>query len=236
MEDNNSIKKDEKQENTNSSKNKKILRIVIILIAILVYTIIVVNITIKCYENKSSEKSNINNSSDDISIDSAKETQDDSGISITQQEKEEGTAAKIKLNDKITKESKYEMTVVDYEFAKKILPPNTSSYYTYYEAKEDGHQYLDIKLNYKNLDYTDITADEVGSIKIKFANKYEYTSFSIIEDSDGDFTYSNITSIAPLTTGKLHYLFDIPDEVANSSEPIVAYITIGKDMYELAIR
>ena len=80
-----------------------------------------------------------------------------------------------------------------------------------------------------------IGADGVGSVKIKYADKYEYTSFSIIEDG-GDFTYSNITNIDPLTVGKPHYLFDIPDEVANNEDSIVAYITIKGSTYELKIR
>ena len=212
--------------------------IILIIIAIIIYTVIVVQITLKIYTKV------LNDAFQNITIDSEFEnnvnTENDehniSDISISTNSSNDNNTVKINLNDVISKDSKYEISVIGYNFSKKILPPNTSGYYSYYEAKEDGHQYLDIKLNYKNLAGSEIDADEVGSIKIKFADKYEYTSFSIIEDSDGDFTYSNITPIAPLTTGKLHYLFDIPDEVANSSESIVAYITVGTENYELVIR
>lgn len=222
-----------------NKKRKK--NIILIIIAIIIYTIIVVQITLKLYtkvlndafqnitidsefENNVSNENDVNNNVSDISISSSDNSNTTNDVT------------KISINDVVSKDSKYEISVIGYNFSKKILPPNTSGYYSYYEAKEDGHQYLDIKLNYKNLAGSEIDADEVGSIKIKFADKYEYTSFSIIEDSDGDFTYSNITPIAPLTTGKLHYLFDIPDEVANSSESIVAYITVGTENYELVIR
>lgn len=220
------------------NKNKK-KKIIISIIAIIIYTILVIQVTIKLYTNvlnKAFQNINIDSKSENISTSS----DNDNLLNITILHSDSNDTAvdttKISLNDVVSKESKYEFSITGYNFGKKILPPNTSGYYSYYEAKEDGHQYLDLKLNYKNLASTDIDADEVGGIKIKFANNYEYTSFSIIEEPDGDFTYSSIRSIAPLTTGKLHYLFDIPDEVANSTESIIAYITIGSEKYELTIR
>ena len=142
----------------------------------------------------------------------------------------------LNINDVATKENKYELTVLGSNFAKTINPPNTSGFYSYYEAKEDGHQYLEVKYNYKNLSENNIGADDVVTMTIKYNNKYEYTGFSVIEDSDSDFTYTNITNIAPLTTGKLHYLFDIPDEVADSDSSIVATIKCGGDTYMVNLR
>ena len=71
------------------------------------------------------------------------------------------------------------------------------------------------------MDLTDIYIGQVHcvhsawgkSCTLLFASKYRYTGFSVIEeDNREDFTYSNITSISPLTTEYLHYLFEIPDE------------------------
>ncbi len=143
---------------------------------------------------------------------------------------------KLNLNETATKDNKYELTVIGNNFGKTILPPNTSGYYRYYEAKEDGHQYLEVKYNYKNLGESGVTADDIATMTIKYDNKYEYTGFSVIEDSDSDFTYANITDIAPLTTGKLHYLFDVPDEVVNGSGSIIATIKCGSDTYEITLR
>ena len=142
----------------------------------------------------------------------------------------------IVIDQTVIQEDAYEVTIIGYDFGKKIMPSNPPSYYTYYEAKEDGHQYLDLKLNYKNLEATGIDADTVASAKLKYAGKYEYTSFSVIEDSDGDFTYSNITDISLLTVGKMHYLFEIPDEVADGTESLVATITVKGNTYEFVIR
>lgn len=208
------------------------------IVAIIIYTVVIVQVTLKTYAKNTTQNIKISSENENNVNNNEMGNTNTSDVSVSKSDNStnNNNSVKINLNDVISKDSKYEATVTGFEFAKQILPPNTSGYYSYYEAKEEGHQYLDIKLNYKNLDGTEITANKVGSMKIKFANKYDYTSFCIIEDSEGDFTYSNITSITPLTTGKLHYLFDVPDEVVNSSESIVAYITIGTENYELIIR
>lgn len=161
----------------------------------------------------------------------------DSSIKINKSnEEQKNDTIKLNLNEIVIKENKYELTVLGTNFAKTILPPNTSSYYSYYEAKTDGHQYLEVKYNYKNLGESNVRADNVVSMTIKYDDKYEYTGFCIIEDDECNFTYANITNISPLTTGKLHYLFDIPDEVANSDNSIVAIMKCGSDIYEVKLR
>lgn len=145
------------------------------------------------------------------------------------------TIPTINLNEPVSKENKYELNLKSSKFGKIINPPNTSGYYSYYEAS-DEHQYLEIVYDYKNLTGNGVRADRVTSIKIKCNNKYEYDGFSVIEDSDRDFTYSNITQIPALSTGKMHYLIEVPDEVANSDTPIVAIINCEKDTYQINLR
>ncbi len=141
----------------------------------------------------------------------------------------------INYNEMQKKDDSYELTVKSSKFGKIIEPPNTSSYYRYYEAS-DNQQYLEIVFDYKNLTANSLRADKISSIKIKYNDKYEYTGFAVIEDGEGDFTYSNITSIAPLSTGKMHYLIEVPNEVANDTSSIVATITCDQDSYQLKIR
>ncbi len=141
----------------------------------------------------------------------------------------------ISFNELVSVNEKYELIIKSFNIKKIIEPPNTTGYYHYYEAS-DGHQYLDIVFDYKNLTTSDVRADKTSSIKIKYDEKYDYSGFSIIEDEENDFTYSNIRNIAPLSTGKIHYLIEIPDEVANNSGSIVATITCGSEKYDLKIR
>lgn len=193
--------------------------IIVILLIVIAFLVKTNNIDNKNIDTDIIIKNNMNNN-DDVNIN----------------KKENKKIKAINLNETAIKEGKYELTVNEFKFAKKILPPNVSSYYTYYEAKEDGHQYLEVKYNYKNLNSTEVEADKIVSMKMKYDNKYEYTGFSVIEDSSSDFTYANITNIAPLTTGKLHYLFDVPDEVAKSDKSIVVIVNCGNEEYEIKIR
>lgn len=219
---------------------KKIIPIIkskafIICAAIVVYTIIVASVTVKI--DRAILANQIQKSFQQaFSFDAdSSETKTENKPSKKENKPSKKTTS-IELDQTLIQEDMYEFTVIGYDFGKKIIPPNTPSFYTYYEAKEEGHQYLDLKLNYKNLEATGISADEIASAKIKYAGKYEYTSFSVIEDSDGDFTYANITDVAPLTVGKMHYLFEIPDEVANGTESIVATIIVKGNTYEFVIR
>lgn len=136
----------------------------------------------------------------------------------------------------VSESEKYELTFKGSEFSKKVEPPVLTTLYTYYEAKQEGHSYLVIKLDYKNLQATDVTADDVATVKVKYNDKYEYSSFPVIVDKDGDFTYANITNISPLTVGQMYYLCDLPDEVVNASESIIAYVQVGNKTYQINIR
>lgn len=200
---------------------------------IIIFLILVIVYLLKNPRNEVNTTGDSKNNNSGITIGEQSNKKD---ISINNSNNNHNEIVKLNVNETATKENKYELTVLSSNFGKTILPPNTSGYYSYYEAKTDGHQYLEIKYNYKNLGQSNVTADDVVSMTIKYDEKYDYTGFCIIEDEDNDFTYANITSIAPLTTGKLHYLFDVPDEVANSSGSIVATIKCGTDKYEIKLR
>ena len=117
-----------------------------------------------------------------------------------------------------------------------VMPPQPGDWYTHYEA-EDGKVYVDFCVAYKNWKTTNVGADDVISAKLTYAGKYEYTGFSMIEEnSRGDFTYSNITSIAPLATEYVHYLFAVPAEVDTSSESVEITFTIGGNTYTYTVR
>jgi len=117
-----------------------------------------------------------------------------------------------------------------------VMPPKPADYYTHYEA-EDGKTYVDLCVAYKNWKNSDVGADDVISGKLFHADKYEYGgSLTIEEDSRGSFGYANITGIAPLTTEYLHILFEIPDEVADSNEPLRVDLKIGGKEYSYKVR
>ena len=134
----------------------------------------------------------------------------------------------------VTKNSEF---YIDYsDITNDVVPPQPGSWYSHYEA-DDGKVYVDICFAYKNTSGKNVGADDVISAKLKYAGKYEYKGFSMIEeDNRSDFTYSNITSIAPLTTEYVHYLFEVPEEVKTSKNAVEITFTIDGNTYTYKVR
>ncbi len=142
----------------------------------------------------------------------------------------------INLNETIVVPDVCEFYIDRTGIAKRIDPPAPAQYYTYYEAG-DGKQLVDICVAFKNLKTTDIMADTAGTAYISFAGKYQYNVFSVIEEQNrGNLTYSNITSIAPLTTEYIHYMSNVPDQIVESNGEFIAVITIGGQKYHYILR
>lgn len=117
-----------------------------------------------------------------------------------------------------------------------VVPSNPGSWYSHYEA-DDGKVYVDFCIGYKNWHQKKVAADEVLLAVLTYAGKYEYKGFSMIEEENrSDFTYSSVTSIAPLCTEYIHYLFEVPDEVSSSNESVEIEFTIGGNEYSYTVR
>lgn len=221
------------ENNKNKSKEliKKISGIVIIIVVTIILTLAVEHKFFVTEETEEVSKTIVGESSN---IANENENNDSKQENTNKIESEPN---KVLTQDvAVTESEKYEITFKGSEFSKKVEPPVLNSFYSYYEAKQEGHSYLVIKLDYKNLQTTDVRADEIATVKVKYNEKYEYTSFPVIVDEEGDFTYANITNISPLTVGQMYYLCDLPDEVVNATEPITAYVQVGTETYEITIR
>ncbi len=143
----------------------------------------------------------------------------------------------LKYNQSITINGVCTFSITSAKFTTKVVPSKPSDLYTYYQVKDTNNIYIDIVLKYKNLFSSGKRADEVGDIKVKYDDQYDYTSFSAIEEKGGgDLTYTNITDIDPLTTSTLHYICEVPKEVQTSSKSVIATITIDNQDYQLKIK
>ena len=146
------------------------------------------------------------------------------------------SAAEIAQQETVTVADTSEFYVDYAAITDDVLPPQPGDWYTHYEA-DDGKVYVDLCIGYKNWKEKNVGADEVLSATLTYDGKYEYTGFSMIEQSSrSDFTYSNITSIAPLTTEYLHYLFEVPAEVESGSGSIEISFVIGGNSYTCTVR
>lgn len=147
--------------------------------------------------------------------------------------KDNGT---VEDKEKVSIPGKCEFWVDYSSITKDVLPPTPAEWYTHYEA-DSGKCYVDFCIAFKNWEGEGIMADEVVSAKLTYATKYEYDGFSTIEEQDrGNFTYTNITSISPLCTEYIHYLFEVPEEVETSKEPVSVSFKIGGNEYLYTVR
>lgn len=136
----------------------------------------------------------------------------------------------------LTVEDKAEFQLDYTNITDDVRPPQPASYYSHYEA-DSGKTYVDICVAYKNLATSAVDADEIMSGTLVYDGKYEYRGFSIIEeDSRGDFTYTNITEIDPLSTEYVHYLFEIPEELAKGTATMEAKMTIADEKYRIVVK
>lgn len=117
-----------------------------------------------------------------------------------------------------------------------VEPPNPGQFYSYYES-DDDESFVDVCIAYKNLKNKAVGADKVVSATLTYDNRYEYSGYAIIEEDDrGDFTYASITSISPLTTEYIHYLFRVPLEVQRNNKSIDVELTIGGEKFSFKVR
>ena len=154
---------------------------------------------------------------------------------VNDEVKEGKQSGEVALNETIVTTTS-EFSVESAEISNEVTPPNPSGYYSYYEA-DSGMTYVNLCFKYKNTSENDVMADEILSANLKYAGKYDYKGFPVIEeDNRGDFTYANITSIAPLTTEYVHYLFEVPQEVSDSTESIVVSFVVDGNSYSYTVR
>ena len=130
-----------------------------------------------------------------------------------------------------------EITINKAELSYDVLPDDTSGFYTHYAA-DAGSVYLNLDVNVKNLGKQNLPCDEIMNATADYNGGYTYAGQAIPEDGSTGFTYANITSINPLGTLGVHFLFQCPQEVEESQNPL--FITLEpagtKDSYVLTIR
>lgn len=124
-----------------------------------------------------------------------------------------------------------EFQVNEINFSKKILPPNTNGFYTYYEAKSPDSIFLDIVINIKNLDTIIRSVDDLVSVSVVYDNQYTYQATPIVVDADGSFTYPTISGVQPLLSKIVYYLITIPTEIQNSNKSLVIIFYSGENEY-----
>ena len=131
----------------------------------------------------------------------------------------------VTLGQTITDDETLSLTVDSISFANTLYPPRPASYYHYYEAPS-GKTYLIVKMTVTNLKGTDMKYDTIAGVSCVYNGKYNYNSFAAVEtDGGGDLSgYPGQNSIAPLDTGVVYYLMEVPAEVEGGPVEVTFYI------------
>ncbi len=201
-----------------------------------------------CSESSSSQESSKKDesnllSSESISIIESSSSESEVEVDKEEEQKEEkeipvavDTTPILNVGEAVSIADICEFYIEYIDITKKVMPKNPSGLYSYYSA-ENGKIYIDICVSYKNLEAYGVDADEIASGKLIYADKYEYSGFSTMEeDNRRDFTYTSITDIDPLSTEYLHYLFEVPEEVGKSEQSIIVKFTIKGERYKIVVR
>lgn len=126
----------------------------------------------------------------------------------------------IELNKHYTIPDVAEIEFYEITVAEKILPPNTSSVYSYHEDIENEN-YIVLKGSYKNLSTTTFNYFNDFDGRLKLNDKYEYDNVYInfFTPNSSDF-YDNPK---PLQTMDCYIYISVPNEILNDSSNIYSF-------------
>lgn len=142
---------------------------------------------------------------------------------------------KISKGTPVTIEGAAEIKITNTKFTKKVEPSSPGSFYNYYEAKEADNTYLVVTAKLKNLKESAKEARDLVSVKVKYDNKYEYNSLSIVENGDGS-DFNIFSPIDPLSSKTVIFLTEVPKEIENGDKSIIAEFSINGETYMYTIR
>lgn len=140
------------------------------------------------------------------------------------------------LNQNISVPDVCEFTITGVSFGDEIGPPKPGDYSLYYyEIGDTANTYAEVICSLKNLGTSTVEPDDVISATLKFSGKYEYSCFIVGERDQGS-DFDPYPDLKPLTTATLHCLFEVPDEVAVSSDSLECIINVDGSEYMIKLR
>jgi len=145
---------------------------------------------------------------------------------------------KVEINSVITDKDNFEATIKKSQFLNRLNPPKMKewSVYTYYEPKDSNNTLLDVVVDIKNLGTSEVSNENIiTSSKAVYDSKYEYDSYTVVENADG-YDFSSSDNINPLQTMKIHILTEIPKAAKSDDKPVILTMEMGGKEYELSIK
>ena len=132
-----------------------------------------------------------------------------------------------------------EKCTVEYKgsaFEKKINPSKAEEFGSSYENHLESNVYMDVVIA-----YTNTSADAIrGSEAIKMTSRCdntEYNCFTAIETDEGkNIEFSNNVDIAPGSTALIHCIFDVPRDTDKNCQNIMAELVAHNKSYIIDVK
>ena len=125
-------------------------------------------------------------------------------------------AKEIKLNDVLENEDIAKAVFKSVKYTTDLLPSNTSGYYSHYPVDNASNTYLAVRFDITNNQTSARDCEEFVNVTATFMDKYTYTGFIVVEDTDGK-GFSSYEDIDPLSTRKFYCLIEVPKTVTESN-------------------
>ena len=140
----------------------------------------------------------------------------------------ESRVGELAVGQEITDGETLSLTVEDIYFSTTLYPPMPSGYYHYYSA-DSGNTFLILKVSATNLGGTNLRYSGVAGVTCVYDGKYQYSASACFEEDGGASlnSYPDLYDIAPLGSGTLYYLMEVPAQVEEGPVEITLY-TMGQ--------
>lgn len=138
------------------------------------------------------------------------------------------SATKINVGDTLDETDYAKLEFRGTEYTDDLIPSNTSGYfYTHYAVDDSNNTYLVVKFDITNYMSSAKDCDSFVGVKAVYMDKYNYTGFVVVEDSDGA-GFDNNEDISPLVTRHFYYLIEVPKTVIEN-EAVLTITFHNKD-------
>jgi hypothetical protein len=130
------------------------------------------------------------------------------------------TETPLKKGQTIEEEDFASVKFVDTEYTSDLLPSNTSGSYRHYECENKDSVYLAVKFDITNLQSSQKDVDSFVGVKVVYDNKYNYSGFCVVEDSDGK-GFSSYEDLAPMSKRTVYCLIEVPKAVKDKTGDLI---------------
>lgn len=144
------------------------------------------------------------------------------------------SATEYILGETVTKED-LEFCVEHIDWAKEIYPYYEEKSDEYYPA-EDGMLFFDICFMIHNRSDKTFEMGDLMNMKLWYQNSDQYSCFDVVENTERTSFDLAYDYLEPQGTAYMHWLFEMPEEIGGSSDPMWISFSLEDTIYTCKVR